>query len=71
MPALVDEIVEARGPVDILLHNADVSHSADAGGHAIRDWRRVTDSNVNSISFLSQGIARRCMIPPVTFLVAP
>lgn len=63
IPELVEKVCEKLGPIDILVNNAAVSFLSSAVDHTIEDWLRVMDINTNSIFFLSQEVARRCMIP--------
>lgn len=63
MKTLVERVRGDLGEIDILVNNAAISFLSDAVDHTIEDWLRVMDVNTNSIFFLSQEVARQCMIP--------
>lgn len=63
MGQLVDQVLAGLGEIDILVNNAGVAIDAPAHEHAARDWERVMDVNINAMFFLTQEVARRCMIP--------
>lgn len=63
IPALVEQIVAGLGTVDILVNNAGTSWGAPAEDHPAEAWRKVMGLNVDATFFLSQAVARRCMIP--------
>lgn len=63
VPAVVDRVVGALGTVDVLVNNAGTSWGAPADEHPPEAWRKVMALNLDATFFLSQAIARRCMIP--------
>ena len=60
---LVDAVVDGLGDIDILVNNAAVAINAPAEDAPKDDWNRVMDVNINALFFLTQEVARRCMIP--------
>ena len=63
----VDELVDAAtaefGDIDILVNNAGTSWAEPAEEHSVKGWRKVMGLNVDGLFFLTQAVARRCMIP--------
>lgn len=60
---LVDLVIERFGTVDILVNNAGTTWGAPAEDHPAEAWNKVMNLNVNAIFFLTQAVAKRCMIP--------
>jgi gluconate 5-dehydrogenase len=63
IPGLVDQVVARFGTVDVLVNNAGTSWGAPAEDHPAEAWRKVMGLNLDATFFLTQAIARRCMIP--------
>jgi NAD(P)-dependent dehydrogenase (short-subunit alcohol dehydrogenase family) len=63
MGGLVDRVVTELGDIDILINNAGVAIPSPAESHSAGDWNQVMDLNINAMFFLTQEVARRCMIP--------
>jgi gluconate 5-dehydrogenase len=63
IPGLVDQVVARFGTVDVLVNNAGTSWAAPAEEHPAEAWRKVMALNLDATFFLTQAIARRCMIP--------
>lgn len=63
MDDLVDRVTGELGEIDILVNNAGVAIAGAAEDCEPADWHRVMDVNINAMFFLSQAVARRCMIP--------
>jgi NAD(P)-dependent dehydrogenase (short-subunit alcohol dehydrogenase family) len=63
IPGLVDQVVARAGTVDVLVNNAGTSWGAPAEEHPADAWRKVMGLNLDATFFLSQAVARRCMIP--------
>jgi NAD(P)-dependent dehydrogenase (short-subunit alcohol dehydrogenase family) len=63
MDELIDRVVAAVGDVDILLNNAAIAIPGSAEDHPVADWNTVMGLNADALFFLSQVVARRCMIP--------
>ena len=51
------------GTVDILVNNAGTTWGAPAEDHPAEAWDKVMRLNIDAMFFLSQLVARRCMIP--------
>ena len=60
---LVDTVTEKFGDVDILVNNAGTSWAEPAEEHSAKRWRQMMAVNVDGLFFLTQEVARRCMIP--------
>lgn len=63
IPSVVDEIVAGLGDIDILVNNAGATWGAPAEDYPPEGWMKVMNLNVNAVFFLTQAVARRCMIP--------
>jgi len=59
MPAIVQKTVAAFGRIDILVNNAGIIRRADALEFTERDWDDVIDTNLKSVFFLAQAVARQ------------
>ncbi|TVP57552.1 MAG: SDR family NAD(P)-dependent oxidoreductase [Halomonadaceae bacterium] len=63
IPGVVDQVVSALGDIDILVNNAGATWGAPAEDYPPEGWMKVMNLNVNAIFFLTQTVAKRCMIP--------
>jgi gluconate 5-dehydrogenase len=63
IPGMVDKALARYGTVDILVNNAGTTWGAPAEEHPAEGWHKVMNLNVNAMFFLTQEVARRCMIP--------
>ena len=63
IPAMANKVIDAFGPIDILINNAGTSWGAPAEEHPIEGWYKVMRLNVDALFFLSQYVGRECMIP--------
>ena len=58
----IDDVVTARGRVDILVNCAGIILRANANGTADEDWRRLLAVNVDSVFYMSRAAVRH-MVP--------
>ncbi len=63
IPTVVDRVIERFGRIDILVNNAGTTWGAPAEDHPADAWHKVLNLNVNALFFLTQLVAKRCMIP--------
>jgi gluconate 5-dehydrogenase len=63
IPGVVEAVVSGLGPVDVLVNNAGTTWGAPAESHPPEAWDKVMRLNLDATFFLSQEVARRCMIP--------
>ena len=57
--AVIDELADALGGIDVLVNNAGVGHSAPFLDHGLDEWRHVLDVNLTGPFLCSQRAARR------------
>ena len=55
---IIDEIVREYGAVDVLVNNAGVNIPKPALEVTEEDWNRVLDTNLKSVFFISQAVAK-------------
>jgi gluconate 5-dehydrogenase len=60
---MVDQVLAKHGTIDILVNNAGATWGAPAESHPAEAWNKVMNLNVNGLFFLTQEVAKRCMIP--------
>jgi gluconate 5-dehydrogenase len=58
----IARIEDGRGPIDILVNNAGIQRRQPLQDFAIEAWREVMSTNLDSVFYVSQAVARR-MIP--------
>jgi gluconate 5-dehydrogenase len=58
--ASIDEI-EGRGPIDILVNCAGVQYRAPLEDLPEREWRRLIETNLDSVFFVAQAVARHML----------
>lgn len=58
LPQMVADVSEAWGGVDILVNNAGIIRRDDLLTFSESDWDAVIDTNLKSLFFLSQAVAR-------------
>lgn len=59
IPTIVAAAIDAFGRIDILVNNAGIIRRADALDFTERDWDDVIDTNLKTVFFLSQAVARQ------------
>lgn len=63
IPALVSQVIEQVGPIDILLNNAGATWGCKAEDYPDAAWHKVMDLNINAPFFLTREVGKHCMIP--------
>jgi gluconate 5-dehydrogenase len=58
----IADIEERAGPIDILVNNAGIQRRQPLQDFPIEAWREVMSTNLDSVFYVSQAVARR-MIP--------
>jgi NAD(P)-dependent dehydrogenase (short-subunit alcohol dehydrogenase family) len=61
MAAIVAEVEDQLGPIDILINNAGISSVAPAEDLDPTAWRRVVEVNLTSLFLLAQQVGRRML----------
>jgi gluconate 5-dehydrogenase len=63
IPGLLDAVLARFGTVDVLVNNAGTTWGAPAEDHPAEAWHKVMNLNLHGTFFLTQAVAKRCMIP--------
>ncbi len=63
LPAALDQVLARFGTVDVLVNNAGTTWGAPAEDYPAEAWDKVMRLNIDAMFFLSQLVAKRCMIP--------
>ncbi len=61
--AMVADVMQRAGRIDILINNAGSSWGAPAEDHTPDQWMRVMDLNLHGLFFVTQAVGRAWMIP--------
>lgn len=59
LPAVIGETTDAFGRLDILVNNAGIIRRNDALAFTEEDWDLVIDTNLKTVFFLAQAVARQ------------
>ena len=59
----VSKVIEAMGPIDILINNAGASWGAPMVDHPLEAWNKVLNLNLTALFLVSQSVGKRCMVP--------
>ncbi len=63
IPAMVQQAIDALGPIDILVNNAGTSWTAPTIDHPLDGWQKVMTLNVTAMFVVTQEVGRHCMVP--------
>ena len=55
-PQQVTSMLQQAGTIDVLIHNAGISHIGLLSDMTLEEWNRVIDTNLNSCFYLSHGL---------------
>lgn len=64
LSAIVQQVVNHFGRLDILINNAGIIRRANAIDYPAQDWRDTLQVNLDSVFFLTQAAARAMMSQP-------
>jgi citronellol/citronellal dehydrogenase len=59
----LDACVQALGPISVLINNAGGQFPTAAEDVSPRGWEAVIRNNLNGTFFMTQAVAKRCMLP--------
>ena len=59
----LDPVLARFGTVDVLVNNAGTTWGAPAEDYPAEAWDKVMRLNIDAMFFLSQAVAKHCMIP--------
>ena len=63
IPAMVERVAAALGPIDILVNNAGTSWGAPTLEHSLDAWDKVITLNLTAMFVVTQEVGRRSMLP--------
>ncbi|MFE1572511.1 2-dehydro-3-deoxy-D-gluconate 5-dehydrogenase KduD [Comamonas odontotermitis] len=61
IPGVMEQALADMGHVDVLVNNAGIIRRADALDFSEEDWDAVMDTNLKTLFFLSQSVARHML----------
>lgn len=61
-PAIA-QVIDALGPIGILVNNAGTTWGAATVDHPLEGWRKVMDLNLTAMFVATQEVGKRCMVP--------
>ena len=62
---MIDKVIKAFGPIDIIVNNAGTSWGAATTEHTLDAWNKVMTLNVSAIFVASQEVGRRYLMAGV------
>jgi len=57
--SIIEQAVAAFGQIDILVNNAGIIRREDAIDYSVSDWDDVMNTNIRTLFFLSQAVAKQ------------
>lgn len=63
IPAMIDTVVQAFGPIDVLVNNAGTTWGQPTVEHTLDGWNKVMTLNLTAIFVACQEVGKRCMLP--------
>lgn len=63
IPALIESVTQALGPIDVLVNNAGTTWGQPTAEHSLDGWNKVLTLNLSAIFVACQEVGRRCMLP--------
>jgi NAD(P)-dependent dehydrogenase (short-subunit alcohol dehydrogenase family) len=60
---LVQQAIDALGPIDILVNNAGATWGATTLEHPLEAWHKVLNLNLTAMFVMCQEVGRRSMVP--------
>ena len=60
---MVQQAIDALGPIDILVNNAGATWGAPTVDHPLEAWNKVVNVNLTAMFVTSQEVGKRCMVP--------
>ena len=60
---MVQQVIAALGPIDILINNAGTAWGAATVDHTLEAWNKVINLNLTAMFAVTQEVGKRCMVP--------